>query len=106
MARTTTRRSSAKTKAKGETERRPSRRALWTGQLRLALVSVPVALVSATRASAHIAFHQIQIFQAPLYDNEDEETIAENEEITVRSLSLPPTPFLLLTHGNSQRKKR
>lgn len=32
-----------------------------------------------------IAHHNIQIFQAPIYDNEDEETIAENEEIAVRS---------------------
>ncbi|KAG8790403.1 hypothetical protein FRC16_000879 [Serendipita sp. 398] len=28
-----------------------------------------------------IAHHQIRIFQAPIYDNDDEETIAENEEI-------------------------
>lgn len=28
-----------------------------------------------------IAFHNIHIFQAPTYDNEDEETIAEAEEI-------------------------
>ncbi|CAE6525325.1 unnamed protein product [Rhizoctonia solani] len=28
-----------------------------------------------------IAHHQIRIFQAPVYENEDEETIAENEEI-------------------------
>ncbi|KAL7410003.1 putative cell division control protein CDC3 [Mrakia frigida] len=35
-----------------------------------------------SRILSDIAFHQIQIFQAPLYDNEDEETIAENEEIT------------------------
>ena len=30
-----------------------------------------------------IAHHNIQIFQAPSYENEDEETIAENEEIAV-----------------------
>lgn len=30
---------------------------------------------------ADIAFHNIHIFQAPTYDNEDEETIAEAEEI-------------------------
>ena len=35
---------------------------------------------------ADIAHHQIQIFQAPQYDEEDEETIAENEEIMVRNL--------------------
>ncbi|KAG8832142.1 hypothetical protein FRC17_001932 [Serendipita sp. 399] len=28
-----------------------------------------------------IAHHQLRIFQAPIYDNDDEETIAENEEI-------------------------
>ncbi|CAO1634902.1 unnamed protein product [Sympodiomycopsis kandeliae] len=28
-----------------------------------------------------IAHHQIEIFHAPVYDNEDEETLAENEEI-------------------------
>lgn len=33
------------------------------------------------RVLADIAEHQIQIFQAPVYDNEDEETIAETEEI-------------------------
>lgn len=33
------------------------------------------------RVLADIAYHHIQIFQAPIYDNEDEETIAENEEI-------------------------
>ncbi|KIM29142.1 hypothetical protein M408DRAFT_47559, partial [Serendipita vermifera MAFF 305830] len=31
-----------------------------------------------------IAHHQIQIFQAPIYDNDDEETIAENEEIAAK----------------------
>ena len=34
-----------------------------------------------------IAHHNIQIFQAPMYENEDEETIAENEEIAVRDLN-------------------
>jgi hypothetical protein len=32
-----------------------------------------------------IHHHQIQIFQPPVYENEDEETIAENEEILVRT---------------------
>jgi DNA end-binding protein Ku len=43
------------------TEKSPrgKRRTIWNGQLRLALVSVPVALVPATRSSAHIALHQI-----------------------------------------------
>lgn len=31
-----------------------------------------------------IAHHQIRIFQAPIYDNDDEETIAENEEIAAK----------------------
>jgi hypothetical protein len=31
-----------------------------------------------------ITHHEIRIFQAPVYENEDEETIAENEEIAVR----------------------
>jgi DNA end-binding protein Ku len=34
-------------------------RSLWTGQLRLALVSVPVQLVSAVKTGARIAFHQV-----------------------------------------------
>ncbi|KAI9512823.1 cell division control/GTP binding protein [Russula earlei] len=33
------------------------------------------------RILADIAYHNIQIFQAPTYDNEDEETITETEEI-------------------------
>lgn len=35
------------------------------------------------RILSDIAHHQIQIFHAPVYDNEDEETVAENEEIIV-----------------------
>ena len=35
------------------------RSTVWTGQIRLALVAVPVILVSATRSGAHIALHQI-----------------------------------------------
>jgi DNA end-binding protein Ku len=34
-------------------------RGLWAGQLRLALVSVPVQLVSAVKTGARLAFHQI-----------------------------------------------
>ena len=33
------------------------------------------------RISADIAHHQIEIYHAPVYENEDEETVAENEEI-------------------------
>lgn len=35
------------------------------------------------RILSDIAHHGIEIFQAPKYDLEDEETIAENEEIMV-----------------------
>jgi DNA end-binding protein Ku len=35
------------------------RRSLWTGHLRLALVSIPVQLVAAIKSGARIAFHQI-----------------------------------------------
>ena len=35
------------------------------------------------RILGDIAHHNIEIFHAPLYDNEDEETLAENEEIAV-----------------------
>jgi DNA end-binding protein Ku len=34
-------------------------RPIWSGQLRLSLVSVPVLLVSATRSAGHVALHQI-----------------------------------------------
>jgi len=37
-----------------------------------------------TRILNDIAFHGIQIYQAPKYENEDEETIAENEEIMAK----------------------
>ena len=33
------------------------------------------------RILADIAHHQIEIYRAPVYDNEDEETVTENEEI-------------------------
>ena len=34
-------------------------RAYWQGQIRLALVSIPVEIHAATRSGAQIAFHQI-----------------------------------------------
>lgn len=37
------------------------------------------------RILADLDHHQIQIFHAPVYDNDDEETYAENAEIAVRS---------------------
>lgn len=38
--------------------------------------------MSVCQILADIAYHNIHIFQAPTYENEDEETIAEHEEIT------------------------
>src|SRR5256885_4256450 len=40
-------------------ERAGSRRPIWDGQLRLALVSVPIQLFPATKSGARIAFHQV-----------------------------------------------
>jgi DNA end-binding protein Ku len=37
----------------------PASRPIWKGHIRLSLVSIPVELFSATKASAKIAFHQI-----------------------------------------------
>ena len=42
-----------------ETPNSGGTRGLWAGQLRLALVSVPVQLVSAVKTGARLAFHQI-----------------------------------------------
>lgn len=39
------------------------------------------------RILADITYHDIMIYQAPRYEKEDEETIAENDEIVVRLLS-------------------
>jgi septin 7 len=47
-----------------------------------------------------ISFHGIQIFQPPQYENEDEETIQENEEIMVR-----PSPHcIMITCSHLQSK--
>ncbi len=51
-------RSSRATKAP-KSEAAAGTRSLWSGQLRLALVSVPVQLVSAVKTGARLAFHQI-----------------------------------------------
>lgn len=69
MAAKTTRSSSASTRktpvraAKAAEQPREERRAgarpIWTGNLRLALVSVPVNLYPATRTGAQISFHQV-----------------------------------------------
>lgn len=36
-----------------------SRRPIWTGQIRLALVSVPIKLYAATKSGARLSFHQV-----------------------------------------------
>jgi len=46
-------------KPKAEPKAAAAGRSLWSGQLRLALVSVPVQLVSAVKTGARLAFHQI-----------------------------------------------
>ena len=62
--------SKSKTKAKSasrrkrteddeDRERGPGQRPIWSGTLRLALVSVPVRLFPATRSAARISFHQV-----------------------------------------------
>lgn len=50
---------SRKPKASAKPAARAPSRALWHGQLRLSLVSVPIELFPATKAGARIAFHQI-----------------------------------------------
>jgi septin family protein len=39
---------------------------------------------------ADIHYHGIRIFQPPQYENEDEETVQENEEIIVGHSLSPP----------------
>jgi DNA end-binding protein Ku len=63
---TATRSSKPKTRRKPSDNRSPARekgvtsaRPLWTGNLRLALVSVPVRLYPATKTGAQISFHQV-----------------------------------------------
>jgi DNA end-binding protein Ku len=53
------RRSSRQERSDAESEGRTGARPLWTGHLRLALVSVPVRLYPATVSAARIAFHQV-----------------------------------------------
>lgn len=59
-----------------------------------------------SRILADIAHQGIEIYQAPRYEREDEETMLENEEIVVRfpspllSLAPPPPPF-----SDGQRRK-
>jgi DNA end-binding protein Ku len=53
--RATRKRAPAKKRSVASSSGRP----LWTGQLRLALVSVPVQLYSATRSGARLSFHQV-----------------------------------------------
>lgn len=65
-SRKSTRKSTRKSSPKGDSspdksgrERGPGRRPLWSGSLRLALVSVPVKLYAATDSGARISFHQV-----------------------------------------------
>jgi len=68
-----------------------SGRSVWTGQLRLALVSIPVQLISAVKPGARLAFHQIDIKShkrikyekvAPGLGRVDAENIAKGFEIS------------------------
>jgi DNA end-binding protein Ku len=51
-------RSSSRESREGESSG-AARRPVWTGQLRLALVSVPVKLYPATKSGARLSFHQV-----------------------------------------------
>ena len=62
-------------------------------------VSFSATVLKFQQVLADIAFHQIHIFQAPTYENEDEESLAEAEEIAskipfavVGSDKIVPTP--------------
>jgi DNA end-binding protein Ku len=46
-------------KPPSEPARRPGIRPLWTGHLKLSLVTVPVMIVSATASEQRLAFHQV-----------------------------------------------
>ncbi|MPZ11486.1 MAG: hypothetical protein GEU89_14955, partial [Kiloniellaceae bacterium] len=67
MAKVSSRKSAQKKSASGSKSRKStspgpaggSRRPLWSGTLRLALVSVPVKLYAATDSGARISFHQV-----------------------------------------------
>ncbi len=62
VARSSAAKSAAKRKAQAEDAPEPRRagtRPIWTGNLRLALVSVPVNLYPATKTGAQISFHQV-----------------------------------------------
>jgi len=50
---------SVRPRSKAAPARTSGRSTVWTGQIRLVLVTVPVILVSATRSGAHIALHQV-----------------------------------------------
>ena len=41
--------------------RKSALRALWTGHLKLSLVTVPVIIVSATASDQRLAFHQVHV---------------------------------------------
>jgi len=48
-----------KTSDDAQTEGGSSRRPLWSGQIRLSLVAVPVKIFSAVKAGARLSFHQV-----------------------------------------------
>src|SRR5687768_11557193 len=60
MAKRATRQRIPKRRPKAKSTSAPAGgRPLWTGHLRLALVSVPVRLYSATRTGGRLSFHQV-----------------------------------------------
>lgn len=50
---------SSSTSSNGGESSGSSRRPIWTGQIRLALVSVPIKLYPATKSGARLSFHQV-----------------------------------------------
>lgn len=50
------------------------------------------------RILSDIAYHRIEIYQAPRYENEDEESLIENEEIVVGLSSSAFLSVLLTSH--------
>jgi DNA end-binding protein Ku len=56
---TARRREEGKDRERGAAGQGPGTRPMWSGHIRLSLVSVPVKLYAATRAGGRIAFHQV-----------------------------------------------
>jgi DNA end-binding protein Ku len=59
MAAKTSRAKAKNSRPKGGAASSLGTRPMWSGNMRLALVSVPVKIYPATRAGAHISFHQV-----------------------------------------------